>query len=383
MFPPRIALEPPDVDGLLGEFGSGDAQACVESWRYSRHALRALEQQPFQNADGNAVLPQALIERFGWPQTRGHRLVFVNGVLDVAHSDTGTSGAIIETAADGARTIRFHGDGALHLVFANVASPTPSRWNAALHIRVESGQVHVVEQHVGTEGADVLGALASEITVGDGAALQAATLGDLPGSASLVRHARISLGSGASFDSTHALCGGRFQRFDMDAELAGAKSSFAARGVFALRGREHVDVHLDVRHATRDTVSDVMWRGVADGRARGILHGAITVAAGADGADARLETKNLLLSPHAEIDAQPVLEIYADEVKASHGATVGQLDERALFYLRSRGVPLAAARSLLIAGFCRAAFARIESADLRGPFEALLDAHLPQNAEAM
>lgn len=369
------------MDGLLGEFGSGGALARAESWRHSRHALRALEQLPFRNAAGNAQLPPALIERFDWPQTRGHRLVFVNGVLDAAHSDAGTSDAIVETAADGAHTIRFRGKGALHLVFANVATDAPLRWNATLHIRAESGKACVAEQHVGTEGADVLGVLTSEITVGDGATLQTATLGDLPGSASLVRQTRISFGSGAGFDSTHALCGGRFQRFDIDAELAGAKAHLAAHGVFALRGREHVDVHLDVRHAARDTVSDVMWRGVADGRARGILHGAITVAPGADGADARLETKNLLLSPHAEIDAQPVLEIHADEVKASHGATVGQLDERALFYLRSRGVPLAAARSLLIAGFCRAAFARIEATDLRGPFEALLDAHLPQNAD--
>ncbi|HST28401.1 MAG TPA: SufD family Fe-S cluster assembly protein [Rudaea sp.] len=369
------------MSALLEQFGGNDEVARAESWKYSRHALRALEQMPFQNAAGNAELPPALIERFDWPQTRGHRLVFVNGVLDAAHSDVGTSDAIVETAADGAYTIRFRGKGALHLVFANVASDAPSRWDATLHIRVESGNACVAEQHVGTEGADVLGALASEITIDDGAALQTATLGDLPGSASLVRRTGITLGSGASFDATHALCGGRFQRFDITAELAGAKAHLSSRGVFALRGREHVDVHLDVRHAARDTASDVMWRGVADGRARGILHGAITVAPGADGADARLETKNLLLSPHAEIDAQPVLEIYADEVKASHGATVGQLDERALFYLRSRGVPLAAARSLLIAGFCRAAFARIEATDLRGPFEALLDAHLPQNAD--
>jgi Fe-S cluster assembly protein SufD len=370
------------MDGLLGEFGSGDAQTRAESWRYSRLALRTLEQLSFQNAAGNAQLPSALIERFDWPQTRGHRLVFVNGVLDASHSDAGTSGAIIETAADGACTIRFRGKGVLHLVFANIATDAPSRWNATLHIHVESGKAYLAEQHVGTEGADVLGALISQITIDEGAALQTATLGDLPGSVSLVRRTRIALGNDAGFDATHALCGGRFQRFDIDAELAGAKAHLASRGVFALRGREHVDVHLDVRHAARDTVSDVMWRGVADGRARGILHGAITVAPGADGADARLETKNLLLSPHAEIDAQPVLEIYADEVKASHGATVGQLDERALFYLRSRGVPLAAARSLLIAGFCRAAFARIEATDLRGPFEALLDAHLPQQAEA-
>jgi Fe-S cluster assembly protein SufD len=150
-----------------------------------------------------------------------------------------------------------------------------------------------------------------------------------------------------------------------------------ARGVFVVRGRQHIDAHLDVRHAARDTACDVVWRGVADQRARGILHGAITVATGADGADARLQTKNLLLSPHAEIDAQPVLEIYADEVKASHGATVGQLDELALFYLRSRGVPPAVARGLLITGFCREVLADGNDADLRARLEAALDERLP------
>lgn len=369
------------MEGLLDEFGRGDAQTRAESWRYSRQALRALEQQTFENAQGHVAVPRELIERFDWPQTRGHRLVIVNGVPDAALSDAGTSGAIVETDADGAHTIRFAGRGAMHLVFANIATATPARWNAAVHVRVESGKAFLVEQHVGTQGADVLGTLASQFTVADGASLQTATLGDLPGSASLVRRVRLTQGTDSAFGATHALCGGRFQRFDIDADLAGAKAQFVARGVFALRGREHVDVHLDVRHAARDTASDVLWRGVADGRARGILHGAITVAPGADGADARLETKNQLLSPHAEIDAQPVLEIYADEVKASHGATVGQLDERALFYLRSRGVPLANARNLLIRGFCREAFSRIEATDLRGPFEALLDAHITRSAE--
>jgi len=148
--------------------------------------------------------------------------------------------------------------------------------------------------------------------------------------------------------------------------------------MFVPRAREHIDVHLDVRHAARDTVSDVLWRGVADQRGRGILRGAITVAAGADGADAQLQTRNLLLSPHAEIDAQPVLEIYADEVKASHGATVGQLDERALFYLRSRGVPATAARALLIAGFCREALQDIGDAESAARLDAALEARLPQ-----
>ncbi|MDE1886194.1 MAG: Fe-S cluster assembly protein SufD [Xanthomonadaceae bacterium] len=372
----------PDMDGLLGEFGEGDALARAENWRYSRQTLRALEQLPFGMADGTSALPQALIERFDWPQTRGRRLVFVNGVLDAAHSDTRASGAMIDRTVDGACAIHFHGDDALHLVFANIPAAAPARWNAALHIRAESGRARLIEQHIGTEGTDVLGALTSDVAVDGGATLQTATLGDLPGSASLYRRTRITLGAGAGFDSTHALCGGRFQRFDIAADLAGEKAVLTARGVFALRGREHVDVHLDVRHAARDTLSDVSWRGVADGRARGILHGAITVAQGADGADARLHTRNLLLSPHAEIDAQPVLEIYADEVKAAHGATVGQLDERALFYLRSRGVPHAAARSLLIAGFCREAFERIDDADLSARLDSLLDAHMPQRADA-
>lgn len=371
----------PDVDGLLGEFGEGDAQARAESWRYSRQALRALEQQHFGTADGVAALPDALIERFDWPQTRGRRLVFVNGVLDVGHSDASASGSTIERAADGTCAIQFRGDEALHLVFANIPGSVPERWNATLHIRAESGRTHLTEQHIGAEGAGMLGALVSGIAVADGAALHLNTLGELPDSASLYRRATIAIGRGARVECTHALYGGRFQRFDIAADLAGTKAILTARGVFALRGREHVDVHLDVRHAARDTVSDVSWRGVADARARGILHGAITVAQGADGADARLQTKNLLLSPHAEIDAQPVLEIHADEVKASHGATVGQLDERALFYLRSRGVPLAAARNLLIAGFCRETFAGLDDADLRERMERLLDTRMPQSAE--
>jgi Fe-S cluster assembly protein SufD len=123
----------------------------------------------------------------------------------------------------------------------------------------------------------------------------------------------------------------------------------------------------------------VLWRGVADERARGVFHGAITVAAGADGADANLSNKNLLLSPHAEIDTQPVLEIYADEVKAAHGATVGQLDEQAMFYLRTRGLPPDAARHLLIAAFCGTALSDVAPIELREHLAAMLASRLPSN----
>lgn len=333
-----------------------------ESWRYSERAWNALHAQQFVTAPP-AQLPNTLVESFDWPETRDRRIVFVNGEADLPRD---------LSLRDGER---------LHLVFANVPGGQPRRWRREFAIRLEHGSAEVIEQHVGSSGADVLGELGSHVRLAAGAQLRTTTLCDLPDSVSLYRREQVEIGAGAQYQSAHVLFGGRLQRFDLDAGMAGTGASYSARGVFAPRARAHIDVHLDVRHRARDTRSDVLWRGVADQRGRGILHGAITVAAGADGADAQLQTKNLLLSPHAEIDAQPVLEIYADEVKASHGATVGQLDERALFYLRSRGVPLAAARSLLISGFCREAFDGIVNAELRARIEALLAKRLPQAGE--
>ncbi|HEX6833154.1 MAG TPA: SufD family Fe-S cluster assembly protein, partial [Rudaea sp.] len=276
-------------------------------------------------------------------------------------------------------TLRLSGDTTrtLHLVFANVPGAAPIQWRRELTIEVEGSDAELIEHHLGEIGADVLGALTSTIRLVEGAELRTVAISDLADSVSLYRRDEVRLAAGAKHCATHALFGGRLQRWDLLTEI-GAQAAYVSRGVFALRSRQHVDVHLDACHAARDARSDVAWRGVADQRARGILHGAITVAEGADGADAQLQTKNLLLSPHAEIDAQPVLEIYADEVKATHGATVGQLDERALFYLRSRGIAAADARALLIAGFCRETLADLPDAHLRERIDAILSLHLPQ-----
>lgn len=368
---------------LLEEFGGSDVRTRDESWRYSKTALRALAQNVFVAADPEAQLSTPLVEAFDWAETRGRRVVFVNGAFSTQHSDgSGLEGVAIQHASD-STTLTFAGDGQLvHLVHASVPGPQPVRWSARIDIRVNARGARVIEQHVGDAGADVLGALQSHIEIGAQAEVQFSTLCDLPDSVSLYRTNQVTVAADGAYASAHALFGGRLQRHEVAVELRGARSRHSARGAFVLRGRQHVDVHLDVRHLARDVTSDVVWRGVADQRARGILHGAITVAAGADGADARLQTKNLLLSPHAEIDAQPVLEIHADEVKASHGATVGQLDERALFYLRSRGVPAAIARGLLIGGFCREVFADIDDAALRLRVEAGIADHLPQSGDA-
>ncbi len=115
---------------------------------------------------------------------------------------------------------------------------------------------------------------------------------------------------------------------------------------------------------------------MAAGRSKVAFHGGIQIREGADGTAATLSNKNLLLSEGAEIDSQPVLEIHADEVQAAHGATVGQLDATALFYLRSRGVPAEQARALLTAAFCRETLSVFAPGDVRGALETRLDAAL-------
>lgn len=365
------------MNALLDEFGVGDAREREESWRYSKTALRALSQQEFAAAPADAMLSEDIIGRFDWPETRGSRLVFVNGRIAEAHSNIPVH--VLRNADRVALTIASSPDRPLHLVHVSIPGDSQSRWTSLCDIDLRAGAATLIEHHIGEPGADVLGSLTSDIRVAPNANLHWIVLADVADTNSIVRRSTAQIDG--TLRTTHALAGGRFQRFDIACELAKPTSRYEGRGVFALRGRQHVDVHLDVRHAARDTSSDIQWRGIADQRSRGILHGAIAVAQGADGADAQLQTKNILLSPNAEIDAQPVLEIHADEVKASHGATVGQLDERAFFYLRSRGVAEGDARNMLISGFANEAFAQVDGDLVDGDIRARLDAWLARRLQ--
>jgi Fe-S cluster assembly protein SufD len=331
---------------LIDEFGVGTQAERAESWRYSHNALRALSQVPFERAQPSDSLSDALSSRI---RSLTNRIVFVNGDLSHELSEFDTSTVKV------ADSVEISAQRELHVVFVNVAADKPLRWQCDIVVHAD-GDTHMVEHHLGESSKDVLGAVTSRATVASGATLDWATIVDIADSDSLIRRQTIDVSG--TLRTAHALSGGRLQRFDVACDLINENARYEGRGALMPSARQHIDVHLDVQHRAHNTSSDVLWRGIADGRGRGILRGAITVAQGADGADAQLQTKNLLLSPHAEIDAQPVLEIYADEVKASHGATVGQLDERILFYLRSRGIPFAQARDLLIAGFAREALAR-------------------------
>jgi Fe-S cluster assembly protein SufD len=392
----------------------GLPQARSEAWKYT--PLRALEQRRFVAGDAAAATRPVDPAVFALPGIDGPRLVFVNGVyradLSLLPEIPGLELASLAAVLEGdAESLRFFlarhwrdsaepfarlntalaGDGPVlrvapgvrigvpvHLVHAGAPADAALAWHARAVIELgEDAALNLIEHHVGAGAHPHLGNLVAQYVLRPGAELDLLHLQEAAADATLVRRSEFDLADDAGLSLHAAELGGRLVRHDMRVNLAGPRAWVNSRGVFALGGRQHGDTAIAIDHAARDTTSQVFWRGIADQRARGVFHGAIRVATGADGADARLSNKNLLLSPGAEIDTRPVLEINADEVQASHGATVGQLDAPALFYLRSRGLPAAAARNLLTFAFCREALAGIAPPVLGDHLAEALRARLP------
>jgi Fe-S cluster assembly protein SufD len=145
--------------------------------------------------------------------------------------------------------------------------------------------------------------------------------------------------------------GGALTRNDVVANILGAGADVRLHGLYLASGEQHIDNHTRVEHRVGPAYSQEEYRGILGGKSRCVFNGQAVVFEGADGTDANQANHNLLLSDHAEIDTKPELEIYADDVKCSHGATVGQLDEKSLFYLRTRGLSQDEARNLLTQAF--------------------------------
>ncbi len=385
-----------------------------EAWKYS--SLRALGQRTYQRGDAGAASRSIDAAVLALPGVDGPRLVFVNGVyredlskvpsieglqfaalsrvldsdpdsvqsfLSRSFEDSSQVFARLNTAlASDGPAIRVAAgvkvEPLVHVVFAGATAPVDLAWQLRSIIEIgEGASLRLVEHHVGEAGQANFGNVLSQIAVCANARLDLLQVQNSAETTSLVRRTEVELQADAHLEMRSIEVGALWMRHDLAVNLRGDRSRLVSRGVFALHGRQHADTRLDVRHSARDSACDIVWRGVADQRSRGIFHGAITVEPGADGSDAYLSNKNLLLSAQAEIDTQPVLEIHADEVKAAHGATVGQLDESALFYLRTRGLSADEARSLLTLAFCRIAFDSIENVALREHLDALLLERLP------
>jgi Fe-S cluster assembly protein SufD len=183
---------------------------------------------------------------------------------------------------------------------------------------------------------------------------------------------RVTLAAKSAYQSFVLTLGAKLSRHETQALLAGEGASVGLDGAFLLRGSQDATNVTFVDHAAPGGTTRELFKGVADDRAHGAFLGTIAVRPHAQKTDAQQTSRNLLLSPRAAIDTKPELEIFADDVKCAHGATVGDLDEAALFYLESRGIPADAARRMLIEAFAADALDRVTDQPLRD----FLDGHL-------
>jgi Fe-S cluster assembly protein SufD len=184
----------------------------------------------------------------------------------------------------------------------------------------------------------------------------------------------------AAYEGFILSTGAQLSRFEVAVRLDGSGARCHFGGAYCLRGRQHCDITTVIEHLHPHTTCREVVKGVLDGSSRGVFQGRIVVHPGAQKTDGRQVSRALLLSRDAEVDAKPELEIFADDVKCSHGATAGQLDGDALFYLRSRGISEAAARRLLVEAFLRDAFEDVAADDVRAALEERVSAWMTAGA---
>ncbi|MFC7300641.1 Fe-S cluster assembly protein SufD [Cognatiluteimonas weifangensis] len=404
----RLALDAALRDGL--------PPTRSEAWKYT--PLRALERRSFSALpQPHAAVDPALLAAIPAP-----RMVLVNGRFDPELSDLSglPAGATLRPLAQvladpdpragnflqrrferadevfARLNAAFAVDGAvlrvaehvrlpapLQLVFVGAAADADLAWHARHFIELRRGaEATVVEHHLAAGAHAHLGNTLTHVHLAAGAQLQHLRLQDEAPRATLMARTDAVLAREAQYQRLDLELGAALSRHELNVRLEGENAMLVCNGVLLASDKRHLDTRLHIEHIARDTACDLTWRGLGAGRGRAVFHGGIVIRPGADGSDANLSNKNLLLSDQAEIDTQPVLEIYADEVKAAHGATVGQLDPTAMFYLRSRGLPESEARRLLTAAFCREVLAVLEPATLRETLTASLDRALAALAPA-
>ena len=387
-----------------------------EEWRFTN--LSAISQTQFQLArDAYEPIEATTLQQVLVPGA-ACRLVFVNGRFISALSDLESlpAGVKVSSLADeiaknssavephlsrypnverdafGALNTAFFEDGAfvylprrtvleapISLLFISVPGGEPSMAHPRnLIIAEENSQASIVEDYISLGDGVFFSNMVTELIAGDNAvishylieredirALNVSTLFTLQGRSSYVA-------------SHSVLVGGALVRNNVHPVLAGEGAECLINGLFIGKGRQHLDNYMLVEHASPHGSSRQFYNGILDDHAHGVFHGRIVVHKDAQKTDAKQTNRNLLLSDNAQIDTKPQLEIYADDVKCTHGATIGQVEEEALFYLRSRGIDEASARGLLLYAFASECLDRMSCAPVREYLQKQVQQWLPE-----
>ncbi len=377
--------------------GQGLPDRKVEEWRYTN--LKPVQGQLFAlDAASTAEAPPALLEG-------SHRLVFRNGVLQSDANDlpggirlagmARTMSEKPELLADHMGQINagqdlplpalnqaLSRDGYILSIDPGVSVERPievlflsdagSCYPRNLILAGAGSRAVVVEHYLGRGNGDYFVNAVTEIHAADGANLQRYKIQQDGTGASHIATLAGRLGDNARLENFDLNIGGQLVRSEIHMALAGQGAEAALNGVYLLRGKQHCDNAIQMDHVVGATNSHQDYRGILDDKAHAVFQGKITVRPDAQGIEGHQLNKTLLLSDEAEIDSKPELQILADDVKCSHGATAGELDETGLFYLRSRGIPEDEARQLLMTAFIAETLAHLGHDDARQVMERLV-----------
>jgi len=241
----------------------------------------------------------------------------------------------------------------IHLLYVSAAGGNKPRITSPrnLIIAEDNAQANVVEHYVSLEESVYFSNVVTELIVGENSTLGHYMIECESKKSFNVSTLRAQQGRDSNIHSHSVLLGGAIVRNNVHPVLAGEGCNSLINGLFMSSGRQHMDNYMKVEHVSPHSDSRQFYNGILDGHSRGVFHGRIVVHEDAQKTDAKQTNRNLLLSDHAQIDTKPQLEIYADDVKCTHGATIGQIDQDAIFYLRSRGIPLEASRDIILNAF--------------------------------
>lgn len=387
-----------------------------EDWRFTN--VSAIAKTPFELASEGKI-SQKDVEQHRIPGA-ACELVFVNGRLnrDLSSLDSLSDGVTINGLAEeiskNSRSLEAHlgrylniqrdvfsalntafaEDGAyvhvrkgtvlqapIYLLFITTASDKPLMTHPRNLVIVEhEAQATIVEDYVSVGESTAFCNTATELVVGENTNVSHYMIEREHHQAFNISTLRIQQERSANVSSHSVLLGGGLVRNNVHPVLAGEGGECLINGLFIGNGRQHLDNYMLVEHAAAHCGSRQFYNGILDGHAHGVFHGRIVVHKDAQKTDAKQTNRNLLLSDDAQIDTKPQLEIYADDVKCTHGATIGQIEENALFYLRSRGIDEVSARKLLLMAFASECLDRMHPGAAREHVEALIHKHLQQLA---
>lgn len=383
-----------------------------EDWKYTNVA--SVARAEFMPAEGSAKLESETVEPFVSAEAKQSCLVFVDGIFSRELSSLeaiaeGVSALDLNDALAGERAevlwehlgrlsgegsdafsalnTAFLGGGAfLHvakgveaaapvqLLFVSTAETEAATFPRVLVVAERDSRLDIIETYVSVGGAAYLTNAVVEVFVGEGARVTHYKVQDESATAYHVASTRAELSRSSFYDLTTVTLGAQLSRHNIEILLESEGAECRVDGLYIVGTGQHADTHSLIDHRVPNCASRQNYKGILDGRSRAVFNGRVFVREDARGTDAEQSNKNLLLSREARVDTKPQLEIYNDDVKCSHGATVGQLDEEELFYLISRGLHTDLARNLLTYGFAEEVVERIKFESIRAQLdEAILN----------